>query len=447
MSLRSRILLAMLTVAAVALVLGGLVARQAVRTEFSTVVDVELEESDVDRVDRYRERTGSWEGVEPLLAELDELYALRMILTDDDEAVVADSRPGDALPPLDVLPAYSLFYTDDGAREDFLFFTIEVLGPSETGTDGSAESLASIDRRFLLAGLGSMAIAGLTGLWLAGLITKPVRGLSEAVAGMRAGATSSRADDGGPGELGTLASSFNALADDLERSETNRQAMIADAAHELRTPLANLKGHLEAVSDGVIEPDNETIAGLVGDVERLGRLVDDLQALSLAEADAITLDIVEIEPAVVLGRVAAAHSARAAANGVQITVSSPSDLAKIAVDENRINQVLGNLVSNAMRYGDRVELSARRDGGWVAIDVADNGDGIPADQLDRIFDRFHRTDPSRHREGGTTAGGGLGLAIVSQLVRLHGGEVSVTSTEAPSPGHGATFTVRLPASG
>lgn len=433
MSLRLRILLSMLTVAAVALVLGGVVARQAVRSEFTTVVDTELLDEEVDRIDNHRAITGSWDGVEELLRELDQESGLRLIVTDQDELVIADSRSSDELPPLEILPSYSFFYGAGESREDNFLFTVDIIGPTNSADD----ALATVDRRFVLAGLASLGIAGLFGIWLAGIMTEPVRDLAAAVADMRAGKPNRGASEG-PGELGALARSFNEMATDLERSESNRQAMVADAAHELRTPLANLKGHLEAIDDGVIKPDSETIAGLVGDVGRLGRLVDDLQSLALAEADAIVLNLSTIDPATVLGRVASEHAARATAANVVVSVSAIAQLPNIAVDEVRIQQVLGNLVSNAMRYADRIELRAEMVGDSVVLIVADDGPGIPADQLARVFDRFHRVDPSRGR---ATGGGGLGLAIVQQLVRLHGGSVSVTSVE----GEGATFSVRLPA--
>lgn len=433
MSLRTRIVLAVLGATAVALVLAGWVARQAVRTEFATVVDVEIEEADLDVLDDWLETNRNFDGVEPLLDDLATSYGLRMILTDEEEAVVSDTRPSDALPPLADLPAYQFFLDDQD--DSWLLFTISI---ERSTTDNT---LANLDRSFVVAGVGSLLIAGLIGLWLANLISGPVRGLTDAVTRMGRGEQGVRASGDGPGEIGALAGSFNELADDLERSEDARRTMLADASHELRTPLANLKGHLEGILDGVVEPDEETVAGLVGDVDRLGGLVDDLQSLSLAEADAITLHLEPMAPHELLRRTAAAHSARAQAEGVVVLLSVTADLPNVAVDQLRIDQVLGNLVSNAMRYGDEVTLSAQAKDGMVELIVSDNGLGIPADELKAIFERFHRTDPSRDR---TTGGGGLGLAIVAQLVRLHGGEVTVTSETDVEGRTGSTFTVRLP---
>ncbi len=432
MSLRARILLAVLVVAAVALVMGGLVARQAVRSEIVTVTDIEIDDNDVAEVDLFRSDTGSWDGVDLLLEDFDSVYGLRFILTDVDEQVLYDTRAADDLPPLDLLPAYQFSHGPAGERQQTLLFTVDIMG-----SGGSDDALRSIDRRFLLAGLASLVVAGLMGLWLANLVTRPVRGLTQSIAAIRGGAPSPAPEDG-PGELGTLGKSFNEMAQELERSESNRQAMVADAAHELRTPLANLKGHLEGISDGVIEPDEATIGGLVGDVDRLGLLVDDLQSLAMAEADSLPLTLSPADPAAILGRVAATHSARASANGIAISVQAPADLPRVAVDELRIDQVMGNLVANATRYGDQIQLVAAVEGPNVNLSVTDNGPGIPADQLEKVFDRFYRTDPSRDR---ATGQGGLGLSIVKQFVRLHGGTVTAESVE----GAGSTFTVSLPA--
>lgn len=434
MSLRTRIVLAVVGATAVALVLAGWVTRQAVRTEFATVVDVELEDADLDTIDAWLETNGNLDGIGPVLEDLDAARELRLILTDVTEKVIIDTRPADVVPPLIELP----FYEFSSGSDTRLLFTVSIERSS------SESSLASLDRSFLFAGLGSLVLAGLVGLWLANLISGPVRELTGVVSRMGAGDTEARARNDGPGEIGALAGSFNELADDLERSESARQSMLADASHELRTPLANLKGHLEGILDGVVEPDDDTLIGLVGDVDRLGGLVDDLQSLSLAEADAIKLLLTPSEPAALLGRVAAAHSARAQAERVSLVVSAPDNLPAVAVDQLRIDQILGNLVSNAMRYGDEVVLSARAVSGHVELIVSDDGPGIPADQLDLIFERFHRTDASRDR---ATGGGGLGLAIVAQLVRLHGGEVFAESAQIGNGESrtGSTFTVRLPA--
>lgn len=453
MKLRTRIALAVVGAAAVALLLAGVVARQAVRTEFSTVVDVEIEDADLALFDDWLIANNNFDGIGPTLVELDRDYGLRFILTDGDENPVSDSRPGDVVPPLESLPAYPFF--SDGpvasdANDGWLLFTVSI----ERSTNDN--TLASLDRSFIVAGLGSLVIAGLVALWLAGRITGPIRGLTDAVTRMGAGEKGVRAPVDGPGEIGTLAGSFNELADDLERSEDARQSMLADASHELRTPLANLKGHLEGILDGVVEPDAETVSGLVGDVDRLGGLVDDLQALSLAEANAIKLKFEPTSPSALLRRTAAAHSARAQAQGVELLVVARDDLPDVLVDQLRIDQVLGNLVSNAMRYGSEVTLDARlidddsepsnANQKMVALVVSDDGPGIPPEQLEQVFERFHRVDSSRDR---ATGGGGLGLAIVSQLVRLHGGSVSADSNHGQNGESrtGSSFTVRLPVSG
>lgn len=424
--LRTRVVVAMVVVAAVAVVLAGVVARQATRDSVTTVVDVAPTRAQLDQILDHRLDRGTWDGVEAVLERIDEAQGTRVIVTTPRrERVVGDSRPAEAIPPLVRLPHDVL----QGAGQRFLVYSVAV------EADTTVTDLAAIDRSFVVAGLVAIALATLVALLVAGPLTRPLRELAAALRRTRAGERDVRVLPG-PGEIGELGTAFNDLADELARSEAGRRAMVADAAHELRTPLANLRGHLEAVVDGVVEPDATTMNGLIDDVERLGCLVDDLQSLALVESGVVRLELRPVAPDEVLRRAAAAQGA---ARGIStIVVTDGATLPPVLVDDVRMPQVFDNLLANAARHAETVRLSARSAGAAVELVVADDGPGIPDDQLEAVFERFHRTDPSR---GSWAGGAGLGLAITRRLVELHGGTIRAEHT----PGGGATFVVRLPA--
>lgn len=423
MSLRYRILIAMLAVTALSVGFAGLVARQATRSEITTVVDVLLSRAQLDRISDHRAETGSWDGVEPIIERIDRRERVRLILATPGNRVIADSRPEQSLPPLDELPVDEFVF---GGRSTFLY-TVAI---EQTGTASGA--LGAIDRWFVLAGVGALVVGGLAAIALADRITSPIRELADAVERTRRGDRQVRVRTTGDGELGHLAASFNAMADDLARAEAAQQAMIADAAHELRTPLATLRAHLEAVADGVVEPDAATIEALVGDVGRLGRLVDDLQDLALVEGGGVVLELGPVPPEAILARAARDHGG---VGDLSVSIHVAPGLAPVFVDETRMAQVFDNLLANAARYATSVELSASPHETGVNLVVSDDGPGIPEDRLQTVFDRFHRVDAAR-----SGPGAGLGIAIAGQLVELHGGTIRAESR----PGKGATFVVWLP---
>ncbi|WP_329265796.1 HAMP domain-containing histidine kinase [Streptomyces sp. NBC_01478] len=240
-------------------------------------------------------------------------------------------------------------------------------------------------------------------------------------------------------EIGYLAAAFNDLSQRRERVEGQRKAMVSDVAHELRTPLSTIRGWLEAVQDGIAASDQALVDSLLEEALLLQHIVDDLQ--DLAEADAGQLRI-HPEPLLVrdlLDHVATAHLGRAETAGVTLTTRTDGD-PELSGDPVRLRQVVGNLVSNALRHtppAGTVTLRAHQAADHVTIEVADTGTGIPAEDLPRVFDRFWRAEKSRSRR---TGGSGLGLAIVRRLTEAHGGTVTVTSTV----GAGTVFTVRLP---
>jgi two-component system sensor histidine kinase BaeS len=243
----------------------------------------------------------------------------------------------------------------------------------------------------------------------------------------------------GHDELATLAAAFNRMATSIQRGEERQRRMVADVAHELRTPLANLRGYLEALTDGVIEPDGNLFRSLHEETLLQQRIVDDLQTLALAEAGRLAYLWVRTDLVELLETCVTAHHAVAVGARVTLAVESAGPVCALA-DVDRLRQVVGNLVTNAVRHsppGGRVVLTAEADGDEAVIQVIDSGSGIPDADLPRVFDRFWRADGARGRG---TGGNGLGLAIARQIVLDHRGRIDVHSRL----GAGSTFTVTLP---
>jgi signal transduction histidine kinase len=268
-------------------------------------------------------------------------------------------------------------------------------------------------------------------------ILKPVGALTRAAHRMQSGQLDVRVDADGRDELADLARAFNAMAARLSENERLRKQMVSDIAHELRSPVTNLRCTLESIQDGLAVADRASIDALHEETLFLQRLIADLQELTLAEAGQLPLDMKPLRVGDVVRRALLATPGDPA-----ILLDLPPDLPCVMADADRLEQVFRNLLSNARTHthdGGRIEIRATRQDGFVCIDVADTGRGIAPAHVDHVFDRFYRADESRSR---ATGGAGLGLAIVRQLVAAHGGTVSASSKGL---GHGATFTVRLPA--
>lgn len=261
--------------------------------------------------------------------------------------------------------------------------------------------------------------------------------VTEAVAG---GDLSARVESVPNGRVGQLASSVNHMVEEIEQNETQRRQLTADIAHELRTPLHIIQGNLEGVLDGVYEPTTEHIENTLEETRLLARLVNDLRTLSLAEAGQLPLRIEPVDVLELLTDVQTSFSGSAESNQIDLRIEAPNDNLTFEGDIDRLNQVLGNLVSNAIRHtvGGEIVLGAKRKDDVVVLTVADTGEGIAEEELGLIFGRFWRGDRARtHAEG---VGGGLGLAIARQLVHAHNGTISVASRV----GVGTTFTIEIP---
>jgi two-component system, OmpR family, sensor histidine kinase BaeS len=269
----------------------------------------------------------------------------------------------------------------------------------------------------------------------------PLSDLIHAADTVAGGDLSVRVDEAGRGGLGRLAHAFNRMTAELELADRRRRNLMADVAHELRTPLHIIQGNLEGVLDGVYEPAPAHIEATLAETRLLARLIEDLRVLSLAEAGELPLASETVDVADLLADVQTSFSGQAEVADIDLRVETPAGRLAVQGDAGRLDQVFSNLVANALRYtgpGGEVVLAARALPGAVEIAVRDTGQGIPADDLPYIFDRFWRGDPARNRG---TGGSGLGLAIARQLVRAHKGTIDVKS----ALGEGTCFTVTLPA--
>ncbi len=289
----------------------------------------------------------------------------------------------------------------------------------------------------------------LTAVLLTRRVLRPIGALTAASRRLGSGDLAERVPVTGRDELADLGRAFNRMASSLEQSEERQRRLIADVAHELRTPLANLRGYLEALADGVIAPSSEMFASLHEEALLQQRIVDDLQDLALAEAEALTYHKTVVDAGELAETCRAAHAAVAAAAGITLAVDAGTAAAVVA-DPDRLRQVLNNLIRNAIAAtppGGTITLAVQRTQSpdRVVIEVCDSGHGIDEEHLPHIFDRFWRADPARHRGTDTagTGGGGLGLAIARQIVLDHGGTIEAAS----GPGEGSIFTVALPAAG
>lgn len=299
----------------------------------------------------------------------------------------------------------------------------------------SQDFLNRVNRSLLLAGLGAIVIALILGFVLFRQITAPLDALTLATQKVAAGDLRTRATVRGEDEISRLGRSFNVMAENLEHSETARRNMLADVAHELRNPLGVIQSHLEAMLDGVFPTNTEQIASLQDETLLLKRLVDDLRDLALADAGQLSLHREATDLRALIERTVAMFQAQAAEHQIELHQELDKDVAPLNVDRQRIEQVLRNLISNALRYspaGASVTVKLSQSQNIVKVQVSDTGPGIPADALAQVFERFWRGDKSRSRALG---GSGLGLAIAKQWIEAHGGAIGVTS----QVGQGTTF--------
>ena len=306
------------------------------------------------------------------------------------------------------------------------------------GVDPEQVFFARLDRRILWS-LAAALVLSLAAAWLLGRhILGPVEALTEGARRIQRGDLSQRIEIVETNdEVGELASAFNAMATSLERNDDLRRNLVNDVAHELRTPLTRLQAQLEALIDGLAPASEERLRSLHADTLLLGRLVHDLEELARAEAGRLRLDIEDVDVAALLR---AAGDAFEGLRGAGLRLDLQAELPPARCDAQRVRQMVDNLLTNARTHtptGGSITLESRAHDEHVEVAVRDTGPGLAPDELERVFERFVRVDPSRQR---ATGGAGLGLAIVAQLAEAQGGRAWVES----ELGTGARFAFTLP---
>lgn len=301
--------------------------------------------------------------------------------------------------------------------------------------------LRQVNGAIITSGALGLLLALVLGAILARTLTNPLRELTVAAQRIAQGELGYQVKVRSQDELGSLATAFNRMSADLNASTQARRQMTADIAHDLRTPLSLILGYTEALADGKLPGAPEIFEVMHQEANHLNRLIDDLRLISLAEAGELSLNCVRMAPATLVERAEAAFKPRAEQKGVTLQAEIAAGLPDVNVDPERMAQVLGNLIANALRYtlaGGQVTLAAERKANDIVLSVRDTGPGVDPEDLPHIFDRFYRGDKSR-RAGEES---GLGLTIARSLVEAQGGVISVESV----PGAGAAFIIRLPVS-
>lgn len=316
--------------------------------------------------------------------------------------------------------------------------SIEYYGPYFFSEDDFL-FLDSLNKILIGIGAFSLGISALTGIYLARRISGPILKTVGATKDIAAGRYGVRIhEDSGTVEVDQLIGSINHLAQALEKQENLRRQLTADVAHELRTPLTTAQTHMEAMLEGVWEPTRERLEGCYDEMNRLGKLVSDLENLAKVESDNLKLNKTKIDLRELTGKALASFEKEIADRG--LSVETDGSCSAVMADRDRISQVLVNLISNAVKYtpdgGEiRITLSDTEDS--AVFNIRDNGAGIPEEEIPYIFERFYRADKSRNRN---TGGSGIGLAIVKSVVTAHGGTVDVESRV----NKGSNFIVKLP---
>jgi signal transduction histidine kinase len=380
----------------------------------------------------------SWEGVQSVIEDTAHVSGTHIILVAANGTVIGDSK-GELL---------GTNYTDSQESPLEMSLGAEFLGKVYISSDPAAELYVapflrlstSINRSLLFGGSLAIVIALLLTLVLSRRMTSPIGALARAARRLGRGDLSQRVQLQGEGEVATLAQAFNSMAADLEHAEQLRRNMVADVAHELRTPLSNIQGYLEAIRDGVVEPDAAAIRSLNEETALLSRLVNELQELSLAEAGELKLVYQAEDITKLVKQAVTPWQPQLAAKEISLSLDLPDNLPPVNIDWQRVNQVLHNLLENAVAHthkGGTINVAAIAQGDWVEVSVSDTGEGIPAEDLPHIFERFYRVDKSRAR---ATGGSGLGLTIAKRLVEAHGGKITVQS----KLGKGSRFSFTLP---
>jgi signal transduction histidine kinase len=448
MNLRTKLTLAFVLVAVMAVGLVAVLANRATAVGFQQYLAAgetsQLEQAS-SQLAAYYQQQGSWNGVNAVLRDsgigpdpAGGGYFVRILDAAGNDIGGRGGGSGQGRNTPDFEPEVIIPILLNGEQVGTL-----LAAKSGSGRRAGEQYLAQVNQAILWAGLIAVLLALLLGIYLARRLTRPLFQLNRATQQVAAGDLSQRITVNTHDEVGELANHFNEMTAALETAEVQRQQLLADTAHDLRTPISIMQSHLEAMLDGVFPTTPENLGIVYEETLRLGRLVGDVRTLSLVEAGQLPLDKQRVDLAELVGQAAASFAPLAEADGIQLDTDLQPTL-PIQADPTRIHQVLANLIANALRYAPQgeqktptVSLSVATEAEKIKVKISDNGPGLTLQQQASVFDRFWRSDAARSREQG---GSGLGLAIAKGIVEAHGGSIGVES----QPGNGATFWFTLP---
>ena len=407
-------------------------------------LQLDVDQARSDRIQQIMLRSysvsGNWESAQAVAETVGRLFGRHIVVADIRGRIVGDSQLRSGRPWQMGRPDQRFKSVRGQVGDVGSFLVQDSDGFEEFPEPRLSRFVVAINRSLIYAGIA----AGLGGLLVVSILSRrtltPVRALSTAARRLGGGDLSQRVPAPGNDEVGQLGHSFNSMAAGLEKAEQQRKNLVADVAHELRTPLSNIQGYVEAMRDGMLEPDQATLDTVHAQTMHLGRLVEDLRLLAQTEAEDFALDLDMESLNEVIRRSVEGFRARSSSLAVGLRIDIPDELPMLLMDRTRISQVLGNLLENAVRHsssGGEVNVVAGVSEGRVVVTVADGGDGIAPEDIAHVFDRFYRADPSRTR---ATGGAGLGLTIAKKIVEAHGGEIRAESVK----GQGSRFIFELP---
>jgi two-component system sensor histidine kinase BaeS len=452
-SITTKLILAFLGIGIISVTIVFTTARLNTRAEFIRFLSNQSRTDIITQLSNYHQQNDSWTGVEVVFLALPTPgpdsdpgnQGRPFTLSDQNGNTIYSTnnkyQPGEKISDNDL--AHGIPITEEGQ-------VVGVYVPAPAPFGGNPREREFIDRTnltLIYGALISAIIALLLGIFLSRTLTRPIRELIQATHAVSEGDLSQQVIVRSKDELGELAQAFNRMSTELSRSVNTRKQMTADIAHELRTPLSLILGHAEAVHDGVLPPTPENFEIIREEATRLEHLVNDLRTLSLADAGELSISLQTIEPERLVHEVAALYQYQTQKKNITLDVDIAAPLSNIEVDPGRMTQVLTNILDNATRHtpkGGHILLAAKQIDNDVEISIQDSGPGVPAENLERIFERFYRTDSSRQREG--DGGSGLGLAIAKSIVQAHNGQLSAESDIVPAgeAGSGLKIKVLLP---
>jgi two-component system sensor histidine kinase BaeS len=443
-SLRTRLILAFGLVILIAIGTVSLFASHAAQARIQQY-EAQTEQVKLDRatclIGQYFLDGGDWGEVQMPVEHMANLYGQTIILTDATGTVVADSDN------LHLGMKYDQSWLGDGQQVQSIQDEGDLLGTlylssetlSQTGVGSILALAGSVNQSLLLGAVLAVGTALVITLFLSRRLSAPIHALTLATRRVGTGDFSAKVSAQGQDEVGELVTNFNLMAAQLSEAEDRRRNLIADVAHELRTPVADATAYLEAIHDGLMAPNQSNLDSVYDDISLLSRLINDLQLLALADAGRLSLVRKSEHLDQVLCSVVASVRPQTEAKQISLNLALPK-LPSVEVDAQRISQVLRNLLENAIRHtpsGGEIQIAVCETDSHIEVSVSDTGEGIPAEDLPHLFERFYRVDKSRARRTGRS---GLGLAIAKRLIEAHGGKITVQS----EAGEGSRFSFTLP---